>query len=374
MSSGSTTPTAARFAERRAHALFAVEEAGLAGLLVTPGPDLTYLTGHAPPPLERLTLLALVPEADPVLIVPALERPAAETAPGVQGVELVSWPDGEDPFALAAQILRGGRFAIGDQARASHLLALERGATAGTTFVAAGEALPPLRAVKDEDEIRALRAAALGADATFVDVIGLPFAGRRELDVAADLDRLLRVNGHRAVDFTIVASGPNGASPHHGTGERTIEPGDAVVMDFGGIGVGGYCSDITRTVFVGEPSTEQRRVYHVVREAQQAAFDAVGPGVPAQEVDRAARTLIADAGHAEHFLHRTGHGIGLEVHEPPYIVEGDETILESGMTFSDEPGIYLPGRFGVRIEDQVVVTPDGAERLNEASRDLTVVA
>lgn len=363
---------AGRYAERRARALAASEEAGLAGLLVTPGPDLAYLVGHEPPPLERLTLLILAPGREPTLVVPALERPEAETAPGIGGVEMVSWSDGEDPHELIARILRAGRYAVTDRTWASHLLALEQ-ATADCMFVAAGRAFPLFRAVKDEDEVARLRAAAHGADEAFAEVVVQSFAGRRELDVAADLDRLLREHGHRRVEFTIVASGPNGASPHHGTGDRAIVPGDAVVMDFGGVAEG-YCSDITRTVFVGEPTEEQRRVYEVVRAAQQAAFDAVRPGVAAQEVDRAARAVIVDAGHGEHFIHRTGHGIGLEAHEPPYIVEGDETMLQPGMTFSDEPGIYLSGRFGVRIEDQLVVTGDGAERLNRASHDLTVVA
>jgi D-alanyl-D-alanine dipeptidase len=361
-----------RFAERRRRAADAVEEAGLAGLLVSPGPDLAYLTGHEPPPLERLTLLILASGRDPVLVVPALELPAAESAPGTAGLELIAWRDGEDPYESVARILRAGRFALNDQTWASHLLALEH-ATADCFFVAAGRALPPLRAVKDEDEIARLRAAAAGADAVFAEVVALAFAGRRELDVAADLDRLLRAHGHDHVDFTIVGSGPNSASPHHGASERKIEAGDAVVMDFGGRAAG-YCSDITRTVFVGEADEERRRVYEVVRAAQQAAFEAVRPGVAAQDVDRAARAVIADAGYGELFVHRTGHGIGIEVHEPPYIVEGEETALEAGMTFSDEPGIYVAGRFGVRIEDQLLVTPVGAERLNAASRDLTFVA
>jgi D-alanyl-D-alanine dipeptidase len=361
-----------RFAERRGRALSLIEEAGLAGLLVTPGPDLGYLVGHEPPPLERLTLLILAVGRDPALVVPELERPAAASAPGVEGLELAAWRDGEDPYALAARILRAGRYAITDQTWSSHLLALEH-ATADCMFVAAGRVMPLLRAVKDEDEVERLRAAGRGADAVFGELVSVAFAGRRELEVAADVDRLLRANGHDRVDFTIVGSGPNGASPHHEAGERAIERHDAVVLDFGGR-AGGYCSDITRTVFVGEPDDEQRRVYDVVREAQQAAFEAVRPGVAAQDVDRAARAVIVEAGFGDRFVHRTGHGIGLEVHEPPYIVEGDETSLESGMTFSDEPGIYLPGRFGVRIEDQLVVTAGGAERLNEASREPTVVA
>ncbi|HJY32086.1 MAG TPA: M24 family metallopeptidase, partial [Actinomycetota bacterium] len=218
-----------------------------------------------------------------------------------------------------------------------------------------------------------LRAAGSAADAAFADVIAQPFAGRAETELAAELDRLLREHGHQRVDFTIVGSGPNGASGHHEPGERRIGPGDAVVMDFGGVR-DDYCSDITRTVFVGEPTDEQREVYAIVRAAQQAAFEAVRPGVAAQDVDRAARAVITEAGYGDRFVHRTGHGIGLEIHEPPYIVEGDETPLEAGMTFSDEPGIYLEGRFGVRIEDQLAVTPDGAERLNEAPREVTIVA
>lgn len=361
-----------RYAERRARALATVEDAGLAGLLVTPGPDLVYLSGHEPPPLERLTLLILAPGRDPVLVVPELERPAAASAPGAEGLALESWRDGDDPYAVAARLMRAGRYAVTDQTWASHLLALGH-ATADCMFVAAGRTLPLLRAVKDDDEIARLRAAARGADESFAEVAGTAFAGRRELEVAAELDRLLRRHGHDRVEFTIVGSGPNGASPHHGAGDRMIQAGDAVVLDFGGR-ASGYCSDITRTVFVGEPDEEQRRVYEVVRAAQQAAFEAVAPGVPAQDVDRAARAVIAEAGYGDRFVHRTGHGIGLEVHEPPYIVEGDETRLAVGMTFSDEPGIYLPGRFGVRIEDQLVVTDAGAERLNEATRDPTIVA
>jgi D-alanyl-D-alanine dipeptidase len=362
-----------RFRERRARAVEAAAGAGLSGLLVAPGPDLAYLVGHEPPPLERLTLLVLATAREPTLVVPALEAPAAESAPGIEGIELMAWRDGaEDPYALAAALLEPGRYALGDQTWAVHLLGLERAAPT-CAFVPAGETLPLLRAVKDSDEIVKLRAAAAGADASFERVVGLPFAGRRELDVAADLDRLLREHGHQRVDFTIVGSGPNGASPHHGASERRIVAGDAVVLDFGGV-ADGYCSDITRTVFVGEPARDQLAVYEVVRAAQQAAFEAVRPGAAAQDVDRAARSVIAEAGYGERFVHRTGHGIGIEVHEPPYIVEGNETPLAAGMAFSDEPGIYLPGRFGVRIEDQIVVTGDGAERLNEASREPTVVA
>ncbi len=361
-----------RFERRRERALRAASDAGLSGLLATPGADLAYLTGYDAIALERLTLLVLRTEGAPALIVPALERPAAEAAPGTAGIDIASWADGTDPYEVASGMLEDGRYAIADATRAAQLLELQSSA-AGAMFVATSSVLPLLRAVKDAEEIETLRRAARGADAAFDDVIRLAFGGRREVEVAEDLHRLLREHGHRRVEFTIVASGPNGASPHHGTGDRAISAGDAVVMDFGGV-AGGYYSDITRTVFVGEPSAEQRRVHGVVREAQQAAFEAVRPGVAAEDVDRAARAVIAEAGYGEAFIHRTGHGIGIEVHEPPYIVAGDTTPLEPGMTFSDEPGIYLAGRFGVRIEDQLVVTERGAERLNEASREPVVVA
>jgi Xaa-Pro aminopeptidase len=362
-----------RYALRRTRALEAADAEGLAGILVSPGPDLAYLTAYTPLPLERLTLLVLSVGNDPTLVVPTLERPSAERTTGVALLALRDWRDGlDDPYAIVAGMLAPGRYAITDRTWASHLLALERSAP-DRSFAAAGEALPLLRAVKDPEEIERLRAAGSAADAAFADVIELPFAGRSETELAAELDRLLLEHGHQRVDFTIVGSGPNGASGHHEPGERRIAPGDAVVMDFGGVR-DDYCSDITRTVFVGEPTDEQREVYAIVRAAQQAAFEAVRPGVSAQDVDRAARAVITEAGYGDRFVHRTGHGIGLEIHEPPYIVEGNATPLEPGMTFSDEPGIYLEGRFGVRIEDQVVVTVQGAERLNEASRDLTIVA
>lgn len=371
--------TADRHGERLARTMTSIGEAGLRGLLVTPGATLGYLTGYAPMPLERLTVLALAAGRDPVMIVPMLERPSALASPAGEAMEIVGWTDAEDPYAMTAGLLgpahgrdTAGAFAISDAAWASHVLGLER-AAADIELVPQGEALPLIRAVKDADELERLRAAAHGADAAFAEVVRLRFAGRRELDVAGDIARLLRDHGHELVGFTIVGSGPNSASPHHDSGDRTIEPGDAVVMDLGGV-AGGYWSDITRTVFVGEPTDEQRRVYDVVREAQEAAFAAIRPGVTCEAVDRAARAVIEDAGYGERFIHRTGHGIGIELHEPPYIVQGNGTPLEPGMTFSDEPGVYLPDRFGVRIEDQVEVTTEGAGRLNQASRELTVVA
>ncbi len=345
---------------------------GFDAVVVAPSPDLAYLAGYDPMPFERPTLLILRPDHDPVVLVPELERSLAAASPAGGRAELIGWVDGVEPYAEAARLLpMSGRIAVGDRMWSAHLLGLQ-GVLPGASFAPASPVIGRLRAVKDDDELDALRRAGAAADATFTDVLTMPFAGRREEEVAADLARLLVEHGHERADFTIVASGPNAASPHHQPGTRTIERGDAVVLDFGGA-LDGYFSDTTRTVVVGEIPAGFATVYALVQEAQAAAVDFVRPGIAIQDVDRAARRVIVEGGFGERFIHRTGHGIGLEVHEPPYAVEGDATILEPGMTFSVEPGIYLEGRFGVRIEDIVAVTPDGVDRLNRTTHDLQVV-
>jgi Xaa-Pro aminopeptidase len=287
-------------------------------------------------------------------------------------VELVGWVDGVDPYEEMARLLPAeGRIAVGDRLWASHVLGLQRAAP-GLTLAPGSPVIGALRAVKDDDELAALRRAARGADECFRQICSTTFQGRREEEIAADLADLLVQHGHGRADFTIVASGPHAASPHHEPGGRTILPGDAVVMDFGGE-LGGYYSDTTRTVVVGEPPEGFERVYETVREAQTRACEAVAPGVTAEAIDRVARRIIDEAGYGARFIHRTGHGIGLEVHEPPYLVEGNAWTLAPGTTFSIEPGIYLEGRFGVRIEDIVVVTEEGVERLNRSTRELQVV-
>ncbi|MFF4649271.1 aminopeptidase P family protein [Streptomyces sp. NPDC001380] len=348
--------------------------AGLAGLVVMPGPDLAWLTGYLPTATtERLTALVLSAGEEPRMLVPALERGDAEAAPGAGAFAVSDWRDGQDPYAAAAGLLRpDGRYGISDSSWAMHLLGLQR-TLPGTSYAALSEALPMLRAVKDAAELERLAAAGAAADAAYRDVLGVRFAGRRESEVAADLAALLLEHGHSQVDFTVVGSGPNGANPHHEAGGRVIGDGDTVVLDFGGLRHG-YGSDTSRTVHVGEPTAEERRVHDVVREAQQAAFEAVRPGIACQEVDRVARAVITGAGYGEYFIHRTGHGIGVTTHEPPYMVEGEELPLVPGMCFSIEPGIYLPGRFGVRIEDIVVCTEDGGRRLNTTPREMAVVA
>jgi Xaa-Pro aminopeptidase len=344
----------------------------LDALVVAPSPDLAYLTGYGPMPLERPTFLILRAGRDPTIMVPELERPLAASSPVATRIQLVAWRDGADPYAVAASVLAGSRrIAVGDRLWASHLLGLQA-ALPDASFSSASPVIGALRAVKDEEELGALRRAGRAADEAFRQIVGVPFLGRRELEIAAELAELLVRSGHARADFTIVASGPNAASPHHEPAGRTIQPRDAVVMDFGGE-IEDYLSDTTRTVVVGEPPEGFVAAYAAVREAQEAGVQAVRPGARAEDVDRAARSVVDTAGYGERFVHRTGHGIGLELHEPPYIVEGDRTVLEPGMTFSVEPGVYVEGRFGIRIEDIVAVTDDGVERLNRSTRELQVV-
>ncbi|BCJ28789.1 aminopeptidase P family protein [Actinocatenispora sera] len=359
------------YGPRRDRALAAALDAGFAGLIATPGPDLAYLTGYTPTTAsERFTALLLTPDIEPTLVVPTLERPDAErvgAAPRYRG-----WRDETDPYQIVAALLgRAGRYAVSDAAWALHLLALQA-TIPGAGYTAMTDALPMLRAVKDAAERSRLAAAGAAADAVYERIVETAFAGSRERDVAAALDALLREHGHEQVDFTIVASGPHSANPHHHSGDRIIEAGDTVVLDFGGLR-DGYGSDTTRTVHVGEPAAQVREVHELVRTAQQAAFEAVAPGVSCQDVDAVARDIITAAGHGEHFIHRTGHGIGLTTHEPPYIVAGEKQALTPGMCFSLEPGVYLPGRFGVRIEDIVAVTDTGAVRLNNTAHRLQLV-
>jgi Xaa-Pro aminopeptidase len=366
--------TAADDRARMARAAESAAEAGLAGVLVAPGPDLTYLTGYRPTAItERLTVLVLVPGGDPVLVVPALEAPDAAKAAGAAAFTVRDWTDAKDPYAVTAPLLDAdGRFGVSDNTWALHLLGLQQ-ALPGTSYASLTEALPMLRAVKDSHELARIAAAGAAADETYGEILKVRFAGRTENDVAADLAALLLGFGHSQVDFTVVGSGPNGANPHHEAGDRTIEHGDMVVLDFGGL-KHGYGSDTTRTVHVGEPTAEERRVHDLVREAQQAGFEAVRTGAACQDVDRAARKVITDAGYGEYFIHRTGHGIGVTTHEPPYMIEGEERPVVPGMCFSIEPGIYLPGRFGVRIEDIVTLTEDGTgRRFNNTPREMALV-
>jgi Xaa-Pro aminopeptidase len=366
-------------ADRLGRAAAAARQAGLAALLLTPGPDLRYLTGYDAQQLERLTCLA-VPAAgttgQPFLVVPRLELPAAQASPaGGLGLEMIPWDETDDPYALVASRLgaAGIQGAVGLSDRMWALMVLRfRDALPGVRQDLASAALRGLRIRKAPAEVAALRAAGEAIDRVQARVPGWLRAGRTERQVAADIADAIIEEGHARVDFTIVGSGPNAASPHHEVSDRVLQPGDAVVVDIGGTMPSGYCSDCTRTYAIGAPPPEFAAYYQVLRDAQQAAYAAVRPGVTAEAVDAAAREPITAAGYGQYFVHRTGHGIGLECHEDPYIVSGNAEPLAPGMAFSIEPGIY-PGPHGARIEDIVVCTELGCERLNNAPRDLVTV-
>ena len=352
----------------------ATAKAGLDALLLTPGPDLRYVSGYDAKPLERLTCLVVPASGEAFMMVPRLELPAAEASPAFRlGVEFVAWDETDDPYAIAAARLgRPAKVGLADRMWAMSSLRF-REVLPGTEQVLAGSVLRELRMRKSPAEVAALREAGAAIDGVHRRVPEFLRAGRTEREVARDIAEAILASGHATVDFVIVASGPNGASPHHELSDRVIQAGEPVVVDIGGMMPSGYCSDSTRTYSVGEPPEEFVAYYEVLQAAQEAACNAVRPGVTCEEVDRAAREVIADSGYGEYFIHRTGHGIGLEVHEEPYIVAGNTEPLAPGMAFSVEPGIYLPGRHGARIEDIVVCTETGGERVNNRPRDLIVV-
>ena len=355
-------------------------ELGVDVLLLSHGADLPWLTGYRAMPLERLTLLVLPLEGEPVLVVPGLEAPRVPEAGALFGMR--PWSDAEDPIDLVVDLVHGAggtRLAVSDRAWATTVLALQR-RLPDSEWVEASRVTSPIRAVKDDQEIAALRAAGAAADrvAAVLQSGGIPLIGRTEAEVSARLGALLVAEGHSAVNFAIVGSGPNGASPHHEAGDRVIARGETIVCDFGGTlsldGGPGYCSDITRTVVTGTPSDEVASCYSVLHEAQAAAVEAAVAGVTAASVDRVAREVIEEAGLGDRFVHRTGHGIGIEEHEDPYLVVGNDDVLVPGHAFSVEPGIYLPGRFGMRLEDIVVIGADGSpEPLNRADHHLVEV-
>ena len=368
---------AAMLAERAMRARARMDEVGVDVLLLSVGPDLPYLTGYTAMPLERLTMLVLPREGDATLVVPRLEAPRVTERPDVFGLR--PWDETDDPVAIVAGLVgAAGRVAVGDHTWARFVLDLQA-ALPGSGFVRGTTVTGPLRVVKDDAEIAVLRAAAAAVDriAAELQAGAVSLIGRTEAEVSAELSRRIVAEGHQHANFAIVATGPNAASPHHEAGDRVIGPGDVVLCDFGGTmldaeGVG-YCSDITRCVHVGEPPAEVAEAYAVLHQAQRAAVAAAVVGTPCQEVDDTARRVIAAAGFGDRFIHRTGHGIGVEAHEDPYIVAGNATPLAPGHAFSVEPGIYLPGRFGLRLEDIVVAAEGGPDELNRADHGLAVV-
>ncbi|NEW70647.1 M24 family metallopeptidase [Streptomyces rhizosphaericus] len=362
-------------ADRLERAREAAADAGLGALLISPGADLRYLTGYHALPLERLTCLVLPVDGEPFLLVPELERPAALASPaGNLGIEITGWAETEDPYALVAARLPAGMARVGvDNHMWAEKVVAFRAALPGADQALAGEVLGRLRIRKSETEAEALRRAGAAIDRVHARMGEWLRAGRTEREVGRDIAEAIVTEGHVRADFVIVGSGPHSASPHHELSDRVILPGDPVVVDIGGTTEDGYCSDSTRDYVVGEPPAEYRRLYEVLLTAQRAQTDAVRPGITAEQLDAIGRDVITDAGFGPHFIHRTGHGIGLETHEEPYIVAGSALPLEPGMAFSVEPGIYLPDRFGARIEDIVICTDDGGERLNRTSRELVVL-
>ena len=369
---------AERLAARLARAAEVTDRAGVAALLIGVGSDLRYLTGYEAMPLERLTLLVVRPGSAPTIVVPRLERGAAEA--GLRpAVDIRTWDETDDPYALAVDGLRGAaRVALSDTMLAMHVLRLQAALGAGTTTELAAPILRELRMVKDDDEIALLRLAAEAADRVVAQIAGGRLVGRTEADVAAEVRERLIAEGHDEAHFAIVGSGPNSASPHHEASERVIQAGEPIVLDIGGT-LGGYGSDITRTLWVtgGDPANGPderfRHLFAVLYAAQAAGTAAVAPGVACESIDQAARAVIDGEGYGDAFFHRTGHGIGLEGHEDPYLVAGNTLPLALGMAFSVEPGIYFPGDYGARIEDIVVCGESGPVVLNQAPRELYVV-
>jgi len=338
-----------------------MSEQGVDALLLSVGHDLPYLTGYQAMPLERLTLLVVPRDGDATMLIPRLEAPRVEEQSGV--FELQPWNETDDPTKLAADLISGAStIAVGDQMWARFLVELLPHLP-GAEYRRAVDVVGPLRMVKDRAEIDALAAAGAAVDRIAADLQSgrIPLVGRTEAEVSAELSARILAEGHQKVNFAIVAAGENAASPHHHAGARVIREREIVLCDFGGT-MDGYCSDITRCVFTGDVASDApdlAEAYAVLHEAQAAAVAAATVGTPCQEIDRAARRVIADAGYGEYFVHRTGHGIGLEEHEDPYIVEGNTTPLAAGHAFSVEPGIYVPGSWGMRLEDIVVATADG---------------
>jgi Xaa-Pro aminopeptidase len=370
-------PTA-RYEARLARAVAAAEAGGLDAMLIGVGSDMRYLTGYAAMPLERLTMLVIRPGAAPVIVVPRLERGAAEA--GLRSpVDIRTWEETDDPHALAvAGLPSNARVAVSDTLAAMHLLPIQEVLGPGATCSLASPVLRDLRMIKDADEVALLRAAARAADRVVAAIAAGRLVGRTEAAVAREVRERLVAEGHDEAHFAIVGSGPDSASPHHDASERVIGAGEPIVLDIGGT-IGGYGSDITRTLWVtggdeaAGPDARFVELFDVLSRAHAAATAAVRPGVACEAVDAAARTIIEDAGYGEAFFHRTGHGIGLDGHEDPYLVAGNTLPLQVGMAFSVEPGIYLPGAYGARIEDIVVCGEDGPIVLNEAPRALSIV-
>lgn len=351
---------------------------GVAALVITPGADLRYVAGYDAKALERLTALVIPVAGEPFMVAPELEaHEARSSAFGATGGAVITWGETEDPFAIVAlriAALPGGSVAVDDHMWAERVLRL-RSLLPEREQVVAGELLRSMRLVKTESEIAHLQEAASAIDAVHAQVPSILRVGMTEAQAGALIADAILKAGHVSVDFVIVASGPNGASPHHSVSDRMMQVGDPVVVDIGGTMPSGYCSDCTRTYVLGAPSDEYQAAYDVLLFAQQQASAFVAPGRSCESIDSKAREVMASssldgAPLAEYFIHRIGHGIGLESHEEPYLVQGNDLALAPGMAFSVEPGFYVSGKYGARIEDIVVCTADGVRSLNKQPREL----
>jgi len=366
------TADSAVFLDRLARVRAAMAERDVDTLLLSVGHDLPYLTGYTAMPLERLTMLVVPRDRGATMLIPALEAPRVREQAGV--FDLVPWTETQDPTAIVARLVGGaGRIAVGDQMWARFLVELLP-QLPGAEYTRAVDVVGPLRMAKDQAEIDALAAAGAAVDRIAGELQRgeIPLVGRTEAEVSAHLGRRILEEGHERVNFAIVAAGENAASPHHHPGSRVIAEDEIVLCDFGGT-MNGYCSDTTRCVFTGEPTAEIAEAYEVLLAAQEIGATAGTVGTPCEDVDRRTRQVIDDAGYGHYFIHRTGHGIGMEEHEDPYIVEGNELPLEAGHAYSVEPGIYVPGRWGMRLEDIVVTTAGGPRRLNDSDHGLASV-
>ncbi|MFH1105496.1 MAG: Xaa-Pro peptidase family protein [Actinomycetota bacterium] len=339
-------------------------------LMLSIGADLPYFSGYEAMPLERLTMLVVPRDGEATMVVPRLEAPRMDRRGGA--FKIRPWDETEDPIGIAAGLAgKRSTAALGDPTWSVFLLGLQQ-ALPRAAFVSATPLTRELRMRKEAEEVRWLRSAAEATDRVVTRLDAIRFSGRTERDISRLVGTMTLEEGHDLAAFAIVASGANAASPHHEAGDRVIGTGETIVVDFGGRHRG-YCSDTTRTFHTGEPSTQVAEAFSVLEAAQAAGRTAIAPGVSAEAIDRATRAVIDDAGYGDRFIHRTGHGIGLEVHEHPYIVEGNDMPLEAGMAFSVEPGIYQPGSWGMRVEDIVVCGTDGVDELNRSPRNLHIV-
>jgi Xaa-Pro dipeptidase len=345
---------------------------GYGYLILGPFSNLYYFTGLKTSPDERLQLLIIPSSGHPTAVLPEMYKEKAAAQIGDQ-FPILTWADQQDPVDLVRSALqegREGRIAVDDTLWARHLLQVMPAFPHGSFNPASG-LVDSLRMRKDENEILLMGQAQTVADHVLAKVRDIIRPGMREIELARFIEVAFKELGCDDVSFKpIVASGPNSASPHHQTGERQFAEGDFIVVDCGGL-LKGYCSDVTRTFCLGKANDEMKRVYQAVWDANENAFARIARGgCSGEEADRAAREVIAEAGYGPYFIHRTGHGIGLDVHEAPYLVEGNGEELLEGMVFSIEPGIYLPGKFGVRIEDIAAITTKGPIWLSSYPKEI----